>query len=79
MITTEAKGHKTSARFPVLRVLKTSTTDNPQSSTIVLFTSDTVGTVVHSTPEGMPLGYHADNWAPGYFEDFCGELTLKQE
>ena len=79
MITTEAKGHKTSTRFPVLRVLKTSTTDNPQGSTIVLFTDDITGTVVHSTPNGMSLGYHGGHWAAECFEDFCGELTLKQE
>ena len=79
MITTEAKGHKTSIRFPVLRVLKTSTTDNPQGSTIVLFTDDTTGTVVHSTPDGPPLGYRDSHWATACFEDFCGELTLKQE
>ena len=78
MITTEIKGHTTSVRFPVLRVLKSSTTDKPQCSTIVLFTDDTTGTVVHSTPEGEPLGYHENAWAPEYFEDFCGELTLKQ-
>lgn len=79
MITTEVKGHTTSIRFPVLRVLKTSTTDNPQGSTIVLFTDDTTGTVVHSTPDGMPLGFHADGWTIDRFEDFCGELTLRQE
>ena len=79
MITTEVKGHTTSVRFPVLRVLKTSTTDKPQGSTIVLFTNDTSGTVVHSTPEGMPLGYHNTYWTAERFEDFCGELTLKQK
>ena len=79
MITTEAKGYTTSARFPTLRVHKTSTSDNPRNGVIVLFTSDTVGTVVH-TPAGVPpLGYHNSHWGAEYFEDFCGELTLKQE
>lgn len=79
MITTEAKGHTTTARFPVLRVLKGTTTDNPGRGTIVLFTSDTSGTVVH-TPTGTPdLGFHADDWLTERFEDFCGELTLQQE
>lgn len=79
MITTEVKGHTTTARFPVLRVLKSTTTDNAGRGTIVLFTNDTTGTVVHSTPEGVPLGLHDNRWATGCFEDFCGELTLKQE
>lgn len=79
MITTEVKGYTTSIRFPVLRVLKTSTTDNPQGSTIVLFTDDTTGTVVHNAPNDIPLGFHDNRWATECFEDFCGELTLKQE
>ena len=79
MITTEVKGHTTTARFPVLRVLKSTTTDNAGSGTIVLFTDDTTGTVVHSVFGGIPLGFYADDWAAGNFEDFCGELTLKQE
>ncbi len=79
MITTEVSGYTTSKRFPVLRVLKTSTTNNPLGSTIVLFTEDSSGTVVHSPPDGMPIGYHENHWAAEDFEDFCGELTLKQE
>ena len=79
MITTEVKGYKTSEHFPMLRMLKSTTTDNPGRGTIVLFNDDTTGTVVHSTPEGMPLGFHADDWTAGNFEDFFGELTLKQE
>lgn len=79
MITTEVKGHTTTARFPVLRVPKSTTTDNAERGIIVLFTDDTTGTVVHS-PTSIPiLGFHADNWTAGNFEDFCGELTLKQE
>lgn len=79
MITTEVKGHTTSVRFPVLRVLKTSTSNNLQNGTIVLFTDDTMGMVVHSPANVPPLGFHADAWASECFEDFCGELTLKQE
>ena len=79
MITTEVSGYTTSKRFPVLRVLKTSTTNNPLGSTIVLFTDDSSGTVVHSPPGDMPIGYHENHWVAEDFEDFCGELTLKQE
>ena len=79
MITTEVKGYKTSERFPMLRMLKSTTTDNPGRGTIVLFTDDTTGTVVHSIFGGMSLGFYADDWTAGNFEDFCGELTLKQE
>ena len=78
MITTEVKGHTTSVRFPVLRMFK-STIDNPRNGTIVLFTDDTTGMVVHSPANVPSLGFHADGWLTEQFEDFCGELTLKQE
>ena len=79
MIITEAKGHTTTTRFPVLRVLKTRTSDNPRNGVIVLFANEITGTVVHSPAGVPPLGFHADGWTIDRFEDFCGELTLKQE
>ena len=46
---------------------------------IVLFSSPTEGTVIHSKDNYHPLGFHSQKFESGYFEDFEGSLILSND
>lgn len=58
--------------YPKLRQYK-----GAKDSFIVLFIAPSKGTVVHTGPGSTHCpGDYGEYWAPGYFEDFHGSLTL---
>lgn len=44
---------------------------------VVLFTDNVTGTVINDGKEGYEKGDWSNSWEPTSFEDFPGEITLK--
>jgi hypothetical protein len=44
---------------------------------IVLFSERAMGIVVSDTSNKYCTGYHSNDWCTIAFEDFCGEIILK--
>ena len=52
--------------------------ESVNSSTVVLFTSPSYGTVVNSGTEGLyELGYISTNWEMSEFKDYEGRIILE--
>lgn len=62
---------ETKANFPKLMM------NTPQYDLIVYFTAPKVGHVVFDEAKSFDQFHHADDWRMSYFEDFHGEITLK--
>lgn len=39
--------------------------------------TDAQGTVVYSSSSRFPIGYYSDSWLLSDFDDYMGEITLK--
>lgn len=61
-----------SALFP--RLLKSNV-----DGVVVLFTGDSIGTVVGEGSVDKPLGFFSDDWNMKLFGDFTGTITLSNE
>ena len=65
--------------YPVLMQSITS----PSKGTIVLFTDPTIGMVIHSTIDDLPVGDYDDDWAHAYNRDewsrYQGEVVLSND
>lgn len=50
---------------------------------ILLLTSERSGTILvnqdYDSLDHWPVGYHSDSWNPNNFEDYKGEVTLKNQ
>ena len=75
MITTSSTGTTSERRFPTLRALNSTAAHAP---TIVLFTSDTTGTIIQGDAY-LFVGYHNDEWNPGDFTDYFGSVIITNE
>jgi len=59
--------------FPKLMI------NNLDKTTIVLFSSPTEGTIIHSKGKLYPVGFHSQSLGSSYFEDFEGSLILSND
>ena len=48
-------------------------------TTIVLFSSPTEGTIMHSKGKHYPVGFHSQRFISSYFEDFEGGIALSND
>lgn len=61
--------------FP--KLMKRKIDENYNYNLVVLFTKEDVGTVVSSNNDLYNIGYHCPSWAMEVFEDYDGEVVLK--
>jgi hypothetical protein len=71
MINVEFNQNKKQKSFPKLMI--------SNDGQIVLFIIQSIGTVVYSNSNNCKVGYYSNAWNMDIYNDFDGEITLKNE